>query len=48
MANYRLISLALTFRATTNSDHNLPVTPNLLNQNFTPTAPNGVWGAMEQ
>ncbi|AHA63574.1 Transposase [Shigella dysenteriae 1617] len=33
------------FRATTNSDHNLPVTPNLLNQNFTPTAPNQVWVA---
>ncbi|MUZ45441.1 IS3 family transposase [Shigella flexneri] len=33
------------FRATTNSDHNLPVTPNLMNQNFTPTAPNQVWVA---
>ncbi|STH68747.1 IS600 orfAB' transposase [Escherichia coli] len=33
------------FRATTSSDHNLPVTPNLLNQNFTPTAPNQVWVA---
>ncbi|STD87430.1 IS600 orfB family protein [Escherichia coli] len=33
------------FRATTNSDHNLPVTPNLLNQNLTPTAPNQVWVA---
>ena len=30
------------FRANTNSGHNLPVAPNLLNQNFTPTAPNQV------
>ncbi len=33
------------FRATTNSNHNLPVAPNLLNQTFTPTAPNQVWVA---
>ncbi|CAD5741853.1 IS600 orfB [Escherichia coli] len=34
------------FRATTNSDHNLPVAPKLLNQNYsTPTAPNQVWVA---
>ncbi|WP_284183574.1 IS3 family transposase, partial [Escherichia coli] len=26
------------FRATTNSNHNLPVAPNLLNQTFAPTA----------
>ncbi|HAZ6957883.1 TPA: transposase [Escherichia coli] len=31
------------FRATTNSNHNLPVAPNLLNQTFAPTAPNQVW-----
>ncbi|WP_146625875.1 IS3 family transposase, partial [Shigella sonnei] len=30
------------FRATTNSNHNLPVAPNLMNQTFTPTAPNQV------
>ncbi|EFP71406.1 putative transposase [Shigella dysenteriae 1617] len=33
------------FRATTNSNHNLPVAPNLLNQTFSPTAPNQVWVA---
>lgn len=33
------------FRATTNSNHNLPVAPNLLNQTFAPTAPNQVWVA---
>ena len=33
------------FRATTNSNHNLPVVPNLLNQTFAPTAPNQVWVA---
>ena len=33
------------FRATTNPNHNLPVAPNLLNQTFTPTAPNQVWVA---
>ncbi|WP_247154285.1 IS3 family transposase [Escherichia coli] len=33
------------FRATTNSSHNLPVAPNLLNQTFAPTAPNQVWVA---
>ena len=31
------------FKATTNSKHNLPVAPNLLNQNFKTTAPNQVW-----
>ena len=31
--------------ATTNSNHNLPVAPNLLNQTFAPTAPNQVWVA---
>lgn len=29
--------------ATTNSNHNLPVAPNLLKRNFTATAPNPVW-----
>ncbi|OKW72272.1 hypothetical protein AWP82_06040 [Escherichia coli] len=33
------------FRATTNSNHNLSVAPNLLNQTFAPTAPNQVWVA---
>jgi transposase InsO family protein len=31
------------FIATTNSYHNLPVAPNLLERNFTATAPNQVW-----
>jgi putative transposase len=31
------------FKATTNSNHNLPVASNLLNQNFTVTAINKVW-----
>jgi putative transposase len=31
------------FKVTTNSRHNLPVAPNLLNQEFLPTAPNQVW-----
>jgi transposase InsO family protein len=31
---------AKKFKATTNSKHNLPVAPNLLNQDFTATAPN--------
>ena len=31
------------FRATTNSDHNLPVADNVLDRHFTPTAPNQVW-----
>jgi transposase InsO family protein len=31
------------FRATTNSNHGLPVAANLLDQDFTPTAPNKVW-----
>jgi transposase InsO family protein len=29
--------------ATTNSNHNLPVAPNLLERNFTASAPNQVW-----
>ncbi len=29
--------------ATTNSNHNLPVAPNLLRRNFTAAAPNQVW-----
>ena len=31
------------FKATTNSNHNLPVAANLLNQTFTPGAPDEVW-----
>jgi len=31
------------FKATTNSKHTLPVSKNLLNQNFNPSAPNQVW-----
>lgn len=31
------------FKATTNSNHNLPVAPNLLNQNFESTHPNEMW-----
>ena len=33
------------FKATTDSQHSLPVAPNLLNRNFTPSAPNQVWTA---
>jgi putative transposase len=32
------------FKATTNSKHNLPTVPNLLNQQFSPEAPGMVWG----
>jgi putative transposase len=31
------------FKVTTDSKHNLPVAPNLLERNFTPEAPNQVW-----
>ena len=31
------------YKATTNSNHNLPISPNLLNQNFTVDAPGKVW-----
>ena len=31
------------FKGTTNSNHDLPVAENLLNQTFAPTAPNQVW-----
>ena len=31
------------FKATTNSKHNLPVAPNLLNQDFMADKPNTVW-----
>jgi len=31
------------FKATTNSAHNLPIAPNLLQRNFTAVAPNQVW-----
>lgn len=33
------------FKATTNSDHNLPVAENLLNRDFTPAEPNRSWAA---
>lgn len=31
------------FKATTNSNHDLPVAENLLNQDFTPSRPNEIW-----
>ena len=31
------------FKVTTDSKHNLPIAPNLLERNFTPDAPNQVW-----
>jgi len=31
------------YKATTNSKHNMPVADNLLDRNFSPTAPNQVW-----
>ena len=34
---------ARKFKATTNSKHNLPVSPNLLNQDFTASKPNQKW-----
>ena len=34
---------AKKFKATTNSNHDYPVAPNLLNRNFTVTKPNTVW-----
>lgn len=34
---------AKKFKATTNSKHNLPVAPNLLQQDFNATAPNQKW-----
>ena len=34
---------AKKFKATTNSNHNLPVAPNLLQQDFTAAAPNQKW-----
>ena len=33
------------YKATTDSKHSLPVAPNLLDRNFTPSAPNQVWTA---
>ncbi len=33
------------YKATTDSKHDLPVAPNLLDRNFMPTAPNRVWTA---
>jgi putative transposase len=33
------------YKATTDSKHGLPVAPNRLDRNFTPTAPNQVWTA---
>ncbi len=34
---------ARKFKCTTDSNHRLPVAPNLLEQNFTATAPNQKW-----
>lgn len=34
---------AKKFKVTTNSDHSLPVAPNLLNRQFTADAPNRIW-----
>ena len=34
---------ARKYKATTNSNHNLPVAPNLLEQDFTAIAPNQKW-----
>ena len=34
---------AKKFKATTNSNHKLPVAPNLLNQNFNAAKPNKKW-----
>lgn len=31
------------FKVTTDSKHNLPIAPNLLDRNFAPSAPNQVW-----
>ena len=31
------------YKVTTDSKHNLPIAPNLLDRNFTPSAPNQVW-----
>lgn len=33
------------YKATTDSEHNLPVGSNLLDRNFTPAAPNRAWSA---
>jgi transposase InsO family protein len=33
------------FKATTNSNHSLPVAPNLLNRDFSPAQPNKAWAA---
>jgi transposase InsO family protein len=33
------------FKVTTNSKHNLPIAPNLLNRNFHAATPNTVWGS---
>ena len=33
------------YKATTDSTHTLPVAPNVLDRNFTPTAPNQAWSA---
>ena len=33
------------YKATTDSRHALPIAPNVLERNFTPTAPNQVWSA---
>lgn len=42
-ANNLYAKMKRKYKATTNSNHNLPVAPNLLNQNFETTKPNSVW-----
>lgn len=34
-----------SYKATTDSKHNLPVAPNLLQRNFNPAAPDQVWAS---
>ena len=44
MAKHRLIALkSKKYKVTTDSNHNLPVCPNLLEQDFKTVAPNEVW-----
>lgn len=42
-ANYLFAIQKRKFKATTNSNHNYPIAPNLLNQNFKVGRPNQVW-----
>lgn len=45
LAEGLLAKAARKYKATTNSNHNLPVAPNLLGQDFTATAPNQKWAS---